>query len=324
MVADEKILLKSFGFNQINDNEMRKFECWGSVEVLDRADEIIPAEEIYKIMDIWMDRGAPIQFMHTNRNVGKGLNWQRSEKNGRKGVLITGIIYKHYTEDDTVWEGIKKGEFEGLSIGGKSFNREKTKEGTYLRDLIGYEFSLVDHTGNQEATFTEVNVMAKKNVVKADETPMMEDKPIVDVESKISALENMITSIIDKITMLEGKLSGAPEGDTPVEDVVETEKAEDPEAEDVETSAEEEEKADDATEEDKPDDDVTKLATEMDVMKKEISDLKKSMVTKTIMTSRPAEIKKTNKITDVRKSLQDMAKSGKIDFASLGSQMRAI
>ena len=101
-------IMKTFEINHIHEDSQRKFSCWGSVEVTDRHKEIIPAEEVYKIMDIWMDRGAPIMFNHTSRQVGKGINWQPLEKNGNPGVLITGIIYKHYAEDDEVWNGIKK------------------------------------------------------------------------------------------------------------------------------------------------------------------------------------------------------------------------
>lgn len=157
----ENQILKSFTVDRIHNDKQRSFKCWGSVEVKDRHGEIIEAEEVYKVMDIWMDRGAPIMFNHTNRQVGKGLNWQPLEKNGKPGVLITAKIYDHYTEDDEVWQGIKKGEFEGLSIGGKSYVRDETEKGTYLRDLIGYEFSVVERTGNQEATMVEHNALAK-------------------------------------------------------------------------------------------------------------------------------------------------------------------
>ena len=49
-ITNKQIVVKSFGFDGINDDSMRKFSCWGSVEVVDRQKEIIPAEEVYKIM----------------------------------------------------------------------------------------------------------------------------------------------------------------------------------------------------------------------------------------------------------------------------------
>jgi len=334
----ENVLLKSFNFDKIHDNEMRKFECWGSVEVLDRHDEIIPAEEIYKIMDIWMDRGAPIQYMHTNRNVGKGLNWQRSEKNGKPGVLITGMIYKHYAEDDEIWQGIKDNEFEGLSIGGKSYLREQTEEGTYLKNLIGYEFSVVNRTGNQEATFTEVNMMAKAENIKKED-PVMDENSEQASEDQLSQLANAVVALTEKVAMLEEKIAGKPEEDEPVEE----EKAEETEEEEPKSEEESEEKAEEedevekeeesekedetekeAEEEDeaKETEEVTKLKEEVSEVKKEMAELKKTAITKVIETERPAEVAKTDKYSEVRKALKKQSQDGKINFADLGNQIR--
>jgi hypothetical protein len=307
---ESEIVLKSFGFDGINDDEMRKFECWGSVEVVDRHQEVIPAEEVYKIMDIWMDRGAPIMFNHSNRQVGKGLNWRPAEKNGAKGVLITGSIFKHYKEDDDVWTGIKEGLFEGLSIGGKSFLREKDEDGhTTLRNLIGYEFSVVGRTGNQEATFTEVNTMAKSEKVMKQDEPVMDENPDTGKEDELSQLKNMVTALIEKVAMIEEKISGKPAEETPVEE----QKAE-PEPEKEEEEAVEPEK--------KPEDEVEKMKAEVSNLKAELTDLKKSIVTKTISTERPGETPKEDKYTEVRKSLKEMSEKGKISFQELGKQMR--
>lgn len=337
-MSDEKIpvtIHKSFGFNGINDNEMRRFEAWGSVEVVDRQNEVIPAEEVYRIMDIWMDRGAPLQYMHTNRNVGKGLNWQKAEKNGKKGVLITGVIYKHYKEDDKLWKGIVNGDYEGLSIGGNSYKKERDEKtgSTFLRNLIGYEFSVVDRCGNQEATFTDVNMMAKsedktkKEVKKED--PVMDENPNTELGDKMSALENMMSSLIEKIAMIEEKISGAPAKEDAVEDTKADTTGEDEKDKDKpedEVTKKEVAKTDDKTETksetDGEGEKVTKLQGEVSDLKKEMSELKKSTVVKTIETKRPDEVKKDDKHTSVRKSLKDMAKEGKIDFSTLGNEMR--
>lgn len=308
--ATEEIIIKSFVFDGINDNEMRKFECWGSVEVIDRQNEIIPIDEVYKIMDIWVDRGAPINFNHTNRQVGKGLNWRPAVKNGKKGVLITGMIYKHYKEDDEIWEGIKKGEFEGLSIGGKSFLHEKDENGnTSLKHLIGYEFSVVERTGNQEATFTEVNAMAKSIETKKDDEPVMDEKPETDLAEQVSQLKNVVTGLVEKLAMVEEKIAGKPEEETPVEE----QKSEDKEDEDEE---------DEKKEDDPKDDEVEKLSKKFSGMEQEIADLKKSIVVKTVETNRPAEAPKESKHNELRKSLAEMKSKGRIDFSEIGRQIR--
>lgn len=315
------LLLKSFQFDGINDEEMRKFECWGSVDVIDRANERIPADEVYKVMDIWMDRGAPIMFNHSNRQVGKGVNWRPAEKNGMKGVLITGVIFKHYKEDDEVWKGIKENKFEGLSIGGKAYSREKDDEGsTVLRNLIGYEFSVVNRTGNQEATFTEVNAMAKSEMKK-------EDAPVVEPaqaavpasnagEDAIAKLQAIVAALVEKIAMIEEKVSGKPEAETPVEEQksceekpVEAEKAED------EPKVEEKPK----------EDEVAKLSKQLQAKDAEIADLKKSMVVKKIEAARPDVVEVTKadaKYSEVRKTLKEMSEKGSISFRTLGEKIR--
>ena len=175
----ENIIDKPFEFSKIHDNDMRKFECWGSVEIVDNQGDLIPIEELQRIMDIWVDRGAPIMFNHTNQHVGKGLNWRRADKNGTPGVLITGKIFKHYVEDDTIWDGIKDGTLEGLSFGGKSYSKERDSIGNIIRrQITGHEFSVVKKCANQEATFTEVNTMAKgEKEIKKEEDPIMEETP---------------------------------------------------------------------------------------------------------------------------------------------------
>ncbi len=336
----------------INDDEMRTFKCWGSVEVVDRKREIIPAEEVYKIMDIWMDRGAPIMLRHSNKSVGRGLNWQPLEKNGNKGVLVTGKIYKHYKDDDTVWEGIKNGAFEGLSIGGKAFSKEPDGEGnTILRNLTGYEFSLVDRTGNQEATFMEVNAMAKSDDLKKEDPPVIDPASPIASAGNMAKLESMVYALIDKVAKIEEKISGGPQTEAPVEEqksdtVKETVAPEAPKTEEApakteETSKEEAPKTEEAPKEEAPakaDEESPKekapeeKPAEKDKEKEDDEDVKKSeepidlrkSAVQVIETERPVELKKgkEDKHTEVRKTLHEMSSRGNIDFTELGRQIR--
>lgn len=323
----EQLVVKSFGFDLIHDNEMRKFKCWGSVEVLDRHNETIPAAEVYKVMDIWMDRGAPIMFNHTNRQIGKGLNWQKSTKDGKPGVLITGMIYKHYKEDDEVWEGIKKGNYEGLSIGGKSYTRDIDSDGNaILRNLIGYEFSVVERCGNQDATWESVNNMAKsEQEMKKEDEPVMDDTSGSEQEDRVTQLENAVAALAEKLSIIEEKISGAP--DQEEEAAVEEEKAEDEEA----VTPEEPEKPEDemAKKESDKDEMIKKLSDEVSDLKKSVDTLKSQIVVKTIAAPRPeakdpkSEIKKETKEEKLMKSVNQMAEKGNIDFVKLGREMRS-
>jgi len=314
----ETEIIKSFTFDKIHNDKQRIFKCWGSVEVKDRHNEIIPAEEVYKIMDIWMDRGSPIQYNHTNRKVGVGLNWQPLEKNGKPGVLITAKIYDHYEEDDDIWNGIKKGEIEGLSIGGKSYDREVTEKGTYLRGLIGYEFSVVNRCGNQEATFETVNMLAKsekkmvKNNIQKEENLVVEETPVTespeDFKGEAMAL---FAKISERLDAIEEKISGGNSEEEPVEEQkAEEEEPKEEEKAEEETKEEEEEKED--------------LKKSMVEMKKEIMDLKKSIVKEVVKTERHNEYKNTG--VDVMKNInakvENMAKTGKMNFAAVGAEIR--
>lgn len=327
----ETELIKSFQFNDIINNDMRKFECWGSVETKDRHGEIIPAEEVYKVMDIWMDRGAPIMYNHTNRNVGRGINWQPLEKNGKRGVLITGVIHKHYKEDDEIWHDIKKGKFEGLSIGGKSYTRESSNNGTILRDLIGYEFSVVERCGNQEATFTEVNTMAKAEDIKKEDEPTMEESP--EVEQKEDEMSSRLAAFEERLGKIESLLSGENEQDEPVEENKEEEAASEEEVEKEESTEEEEvekeeESEEEETEKEEESEDVEKkeLQKSIETLQEEVKELKKSQVVKVVKTARPAVkvVKKEDNFSTLRKSVQSMAADGKVDLRTLGKEIRGI
>jgi hypothetical protein len=322
-MTEEYNIMKGFKFNDIVfSDDMRKFTCWGSVEVKDRHGEIIPAEEIYKIMDIWMDRGAPIMYQHTNRNIGKGLSWRPEMKNGKPGVLITGKIFNHYKEDEEVWKGIKEGKYEGLSIGGKSYTRDVDDEGnTILRNLIGYEFSLVERCGNQEATFEQINTLAKgeenmvkeeikktepstEEVEKVDEAQPSEEAPSHD--DAMQALADAIASINERLDMIEEKIAGGDSEEEPVEE----QKEEEEEAEEEEKEEEEEDK----------EDEVSKIKKELEELKKS---LKPSKVVKAELPEEK-EVKKADVEAELNKALEEMSKSGRINFAELGAKIREL
>lgn len=157
---------------EILNTEDRMFKSWGSVEVRDRENDLLPMDEFRKIMPVIMKRGGILMDRHSNRQVGKILNFEFREKQTPEGptlgVMITGEIFKDYEHDDMVWEGIKNGIYKGLSFGGrnkmKDVKFDKSGLTNILTKLEGFEFSLVPGMGNQEATMEQVNFLAKSNV----------------------------------------------------------------------------------------------------------------------------------------------------------------
>jgi hypothetical protein len=154
---------------EILNQEDRIFKSWATVEIKDREGDLLPISEFKKVMPIIMKRGGPLMDRHSNKQVGKILNYefaQKETKEGPKeGLLLTNIVYKDYKLDDMVWDGVKNNIYKGLSFGGlnKKIDTkfEKGDLTKVLTDLEGFEFSLVPGMGNQEATMTEVNFLAK-------------------------------------------------------------------------------------------------------------------------------------------------------------------
>ncbi len=162
---------------EILDTSARMFKSWGSVEVRDKENDLLPMSEFRKIMPVIMKRGGILMDRHSNRQVGKILNFEFKDKQTpeglREGVMITGEIFKDYEHDDMVWQGIKDGVYKGLSFGGrnkiKDVKFDKSGLTNILKKLEGFEFSLVPGMGNQEATMERVNFLAKSNLKKAYE-----------------------------------------------------------------------------------------------------------------------------------------------------------
>lgn len=152
---------------EILNKEDRMFKSWGSVELVDSQDEVIPIDEFKPIMPVMMKRGGPIMDMHSNRHVGKILSYEFVEKEvegvRKPGLLLTGMVHKDYPVDDEVWEKIKAGEYKGMSFGGMAKLKQFSfkDKAAILKQLSGLEWSLVDQPANPEATITAVNMLAK-------------------------------------------------------------------------------------------------------------------------------------------------------------------
>ena len=149
----------------IKSEDERLVEGWCSVQVKDRQGDIIPMEEIGRAMVKYMERGGNITYGHSNKIVGKVINWWLEEhpETGEKGVKILAKIYDDYTFDDNVWKMIKAGVLKGFSIGGASKTQEWSKDGDsrILKDIELVEISLVEEPANPMATIEVYNEMAK-------------------------------------------------------------------------------------------------------------------------------------------------------------------
>jgi len=168
------------------NSEDRFFEGYLTVEVKDKQGEITVVDELYKVLPVWMDRGAPISDTHSNRIIGKGINFSRATyKSGGQeipAIKITGKIHKNYELDNEIWSKIKSGEYKGLSFGGatKSNRTPKVmKDGSVayqLTDLEHYEVAVCKDPAVPLALITDFNPVAK---AMADHTEDRDGKMVI-------------------------------------------------------------------------------------------------------------------------------------------------
>lgn len=155
----------------LNEDD-RVFQAWGSVEVRDNQGQMIPMTEFEPVMPILMKRGGFIIDSHSDRVVGRILNYEFKNKpiDGKDvpGLLLTNQIFKDYQTDDEVWAEIKNGESAGMSFGGITRKKEyKIVDGEpteILKDLEAHEFTVTrswEQPVNPEAEHVAINAIAK-------------------------------------------------------------------------------------------------------------------------------------------------------------------
>jgi len=160
------------------DSTDRFFEGILSVEIKDRQGEITDIDELYKALPVWMERNAPMSDTHSNRIVGRGINFEKvnlTTKNGDNipAIKILGKIHSNTALDDFIWKQIADGTYKGLSFGGATKAHrtpEVQSDGTMayrLKDLEIYEVAVCEDPAVAFALITDVNPLAKGELNKA-------------------------------------------------------------------------------------------------------------------------------------------------------------
>lgn len=325
------------------DSDKRIFQSWGSAEVVDSDGEVIPISEFKKVMPIIMDRGGVLIDTHSNKPIGKILNYEYKDHPIAKteALLITAKIFTHYKSDDEVWEGIKSGKKKGLSFGGKvgkiKLNIKfkdytgENKNVDILKELEGYEFSVVDEPANPLATMTAVSVAKGKEdiISKSGDGQMTKDDAKKKEEDAAKNEEEE-----DKADTADDTADTPDEGDAEkqkTEDLVKAletitsrldaiEKKFPPKKPDEDE--EEEEKEDDDDEDDKKKESDGSKLTADDVsamIKKELADVTKSFTPRQTAKSKADMNKKEVPINE--KLLNKVRKGGKIDMVEANAMI---
>lgn len=144
---------------EVLHSDDRMFKAWATVEVRDNQGEIVKIDDLEKSMLNYMDDFQNINLSHTNKKIGKVLNFGVEEKEGKKGIWIIGKILKSLKSCDEVWNGILTGKYTGLSIGAETDERING-------EVIGanpYEISIVEKPANPLATIIAINNIAKSD-----------------------------------------------------------------------------------------------------------------------------------------------------------------
>jgi len=169
--------------------------------VVDKENDIIPASAMDKAMDDFMVLPT-LQEVHTERTVGIITKaWKTSEDEYKfEGKIKPG------DDCNDVWDKIKKGEYDGLSIGGRRIKYSKDCSiPSAIRDtpcvthkLKLYNVSVCSSPVNPEASVDEVNKVAKggNDLTKGDNMDEVETYDDVITKSDISEL----TKAIDDLT----------------------------------------------------------------------------------------------------------------------------
>lgn len=229
----------------IPNSRDRLFEAFASVEVKDSQGDLIPIDELRRVMPVYMKRGGALQFQHSNKPVGRVVNYEFTTKNtpaGDKPALkITGMLFDDYPDDDAVWNGIKTGKLTGISFGGNGKKLGNYKlgddEAVLLSDLQPFEFSIVDHPANPEATFEGVSVAKSEAVMKPFAGYASFNACVADNQDKDNpeAYCGAIQSAVEKIETREVDKMKKEEEEKPRED--EEKKPEEEEKQDEEAPA---------------------------------------------------------------------------------------
>jgi len=154
------------------ETDRRLFEGYLTVQMVDKQNEITVVDELMKVLPIWMARGGPISDTHTNRIVGKGINYQKTTFTDEDGtvypaIFIEGEIHKDYELDHEIWGKIKSGEYRGLSFGGSTksdripVQRADGSVAYSLWDLEHYEVAVCEDPAVPLALITQSNNVAK-------------------------------------------------------------------------------------------------------------------------------------------------------------------
>lgn len=187
-MISNNFVTKSLVFKE--DSGERFFEGLLTVEMIDRQGEVTMVDSLYKCLPIWMDRGGAISDTHSNRIVGKGINYAKTTLTDTEGhelpaLKIIGKIFNHTQLDNEIWGKIKSGEYKGLSFGGATTSDAtpvQQSDGSiafHLKDIEMYEIAVCEDPAVPFALITATNDVAKSMDSEDDYVAKDDDEDVI-------------------------------------------------------------------------------------------------------------------------------------------------
>lgn len=182
---------------------------WGyaTTDTLDKQGEVLSEKAIRNALPDYK-KWRNIREMHQQKTVGKAEHLLMIPGKG----LLVGIKIT----DESCWEKIQSGLYQGLSIGGIIHNREKRFFGgrmlTVITELTIAEISVVDQPANNETT-----LLIKPEEKKEEETKLFEkwfNKVAVAEEKKgeeESVPEELLATLLEKLAEIKTTENGTLE-----------------------------------------------------------------------------------------------------------------
>ena len=215
----------SFDNLVIQDENERLFTAYATVEIPDKQKQFVPLTLFKKAFYKFMMRGATLHVTkdgkHSPMVIGKVINGEEELLGEYKAFKITCMIYPHdddVKEYDMVWNGIKNGDYKGVSIGGGQplLYPKTNSNGENIDELVTVpllEITVCERPANPLALITGFSMSkseATPDVVKLD-VPLITRLFEYALENKISdeelhfLLERLIKSSkgVDFLTMSE-------------------------------------------------------------------------------------------------------------------------
>ena len=187
-MISNNFVTKSLVFKE--ESGERFFEGLLTVEMVDKQGEVTVVDSLYKCLPIWMDRGGAISDTHSNRIVGKGINYAKTTLTTEDGselpaLKIIGKIFNHTQLDNEIWEKIKSREYRGLSFGGATTSDATPvtqSDGSiafHLKDIEMYEIAVCEDPAVPFALITATNDIAKSTETGDDYVVKDEDNDVI-------------------------------------------------------------------------------------------------------------------------------------------------